>query len=129
MSADVEIAPGDDFAVFDKETIYLAENFDGARIGISTIKNKPLGDGEFWQKALAYHLDDFYKETETMIIPFGDKQVYGVLFTSKDREPFQYFVGVVVDKRKLHIVEIFSPAVDRPLFDRVFKAMEEGRLK
>jgi hypothetical protein len=129
LSASVTLDPGEDFALFDREDIYLSENWDGVKIRISTVDNDPLGDGLFWEKALFYHLKDFYQLGEKIETPFGEKMIYGVLWTSRDRDPFQYFVGVGVDKNDLHIVEIFSPKEDRTLIDRIFNAMKEGELK
>lgn len=124
----VTLEPGEDFAVFDKEKIYRAENWDGAQIRISTVENDPVGDGEFWKKALLFHLDDFYDTAVEMTIPFGETSVYGVLWTSRDRDPFQYFTGVSVDKKNLQLIEIFSPVSDAELFERIFESLEKGEL-
>ncbi|MBI9098182.1 MAG: DUF4349 domain-containing protein, partial [Spirochaetaceae bacterium] len=129
LSVSVELDPGEDFAVFDKEEAYLSESWNGAIIRVSTVENDPVGDGDFWKKALLYHLKEFYKKGEAIEAPFGDRIVYGVLWTSKDRDPFQYFVGVAVDGKDLHLVEIFSPSEDPDLMKRIFAAMKEGGLK
>jgi hypothetical protein len=129
LKAKLSFKPGEDFAVFDKEKIYTADNWDGAKIRISTVENDPVGDGEFWQKALLFHLKDFYKSGEEIVTNFGTSTVSGVLWTSKDINPFQYFTGVFVQGKELHIIEIFSPEVDEDLFIRLFKAMNDGELK
>jgi len=128
LEAGITLEPGDDFAVFNKEKIYRAENWDGAQIRISTVENDPVGDGEFWKKALLFHLDDFYDFGIEMVFPFGEESIYGVLWTSRDREPFQYFTGVAVDKKKLHLIEVFSPVSNSGLFDRLYEAMKAGEL-
>ncbi|MCP4297515.1 MAG: hypothetical protein GY786_18105, partial [Proteobacteria bacterium] len=73
--------------------------------------------------------NDFYDNGREMEIPFGESTVYGVQWTSRDRDPFQYFAGVAVDQKQLHLVEIFSPRKDDKLFEYIFKAMKEGELK
>ncbi len=129
LKAKVAIDPGENFAVFDKEDIYAAENWDGAKIRISTVINDPVGDGEFWKKALLFHLKDYYVSGEVIETSFGTETVYGVLWTSRDSAAFQYYTGVVVDKKQLHLVEIFSPLENRDLFEGIFQAMKEGELK
>ena len=73
-------------------------------IGGSTA-NIPLGDGEFWQKALLYHLGPRYRSAEGL-----EKGAFrGVLFTSKDAKPYSYLVAVRVQGRLLHVFEAFFP--------------------
>jgi hypothetical protein len=100
--------PGDDFAVFDREAYYRAESAEGTRIRIASRANFPAGDAEFWQKALAHHLSPYYRAAETLNLG----PVRAVLFSSKDREPYSYLVGVVTapkEVRTLVVVEIFFP--------------------
>jgi hypothetical protein len=116
------------FAVFTKESVFTAESSDGVMVFISTLDNSPRGDNEFWQKALIHHLSPFYKTAMPREIKIGKTKVLGVEFLSKDREPFKYFVGVSVDRRKLHVVEIFSPSGDED-FSSLYDAFAEGELK
>lgn len=106
-----------DFAVFEKEDYFRAENPAGVRVRMGTVKNDPAGDETFWRDALAYHLSPFYAGTE--IPDAGTDEFEGVLFTSKDREPYYYLVGVYVDGRKVHVAEVFFP--DRDAFDKNFE--------
>ena len=124
----VSLDLGMDFAVFSKDSVFMAEDSDGMQILISTVPNNPLGDGEFWQRALVYHLSPFYAKVDEMNLSFGDKELLGVELVSKDRKPFKYFIGVVADGRKLHVVEIFSPN-DEEKFKPLYKLFAEGELK
>ena len=100
----------EEFAVFTAETAFRAESAEGTRVRIGAARNHPLGDTEFWGKALAYHLGPYYKRAEQMDLgPFK-----AVLFTSKDPQPFSYLVAVSAEKegkvlRDLLILEIFFP--------------------
>ena len=67
--------------------------------------NQPEGDSEFWQKALHYHLGKYYRRAEVLEL----NQLRAVLFTSKDRKPFHYLVGVIADRKYINVVEVFFP--------------------
>ena len=104
----IDFTPGDDFAVFDRESYYRAESAEGTRLRIGSTANRPQGDAVFWQKALAYHLSPYYRTSELLTLG----AVQAVLFDSKDREPYGYLVGVVPapkEERSLVVVEIFFP--------------------
>jgi len=115
---------GDAFAVFEKETRYRAESPEGTRVRVGATPNQPLGDGDFWQKALDYHLKPFYRKTE--ILELGIFKA--VLFTSKDREPFFYLVGLTraEDRKELIILEVFFP--DQSALDLRFEGLK-GSIK
>jgi len=108
LSKKVSFELPDDFAVFEKEDAVRAESADGTRVRIGTVPNLPDGDSLFWRKAVGYHLEQFYKKSEALSV--GSAEC--VLFTSKDREPFYYLVGVVAEKRKLLVIEAFFPSED-----------------
>ena len=72
---------------------------------MGSVKNEPRGDAVFWQSALDYHLSPFYRKVE--LVEWGG--VPGVLLTSKDREPYTYYVGVITRGRRLTVVEAFFP--------------------
>ncbi len=128
MRAKVKLDLGSEWAVFSKDTIYMAENGNRDHLSISTIKNAPHGDGVFWSQALMHHLSPYYAAVEELEIEFGSRTVRGVELVSKDRTPFRYFVGVVPDGRFLHVIEIFSPD-SAGGFDSLYQAMKEGELK
>mgnify|MGYP006302233675 CR=1 FL=1 len=107
------------FAVFEKESYFSAENPAGVRVRMGTVVNDPVGDETFWQDALEYHLGPFYAETEE--IATGTEEFKAVLFTGKDREPYYYLVGVYVDGKKIHVAELFFP--DRSTFDDSFEPL------
>jgi len=124
----VSLDLGLSFAVFTKDSVYMAEDSDGTQVLISTVPNRPQGDSQFWQRALAFHLGPFYAELTEKKLSFGDQDLLGVELISKDREPFKYFVGVVADGRDLQIVEIFSPD-DSLDFSSFYQSFSEGDLK
>ena len=128
LQANVELNPGADWAVFSKESVYMAENSSQGQLYISTIPNSPKGNGDFWQKALLHHLSPYYAQIDGKTVLFGETEVYGVEMISKDQWPFRYFVGIIPDGRKLHIVEIFSPDGGEG-FEEIFEALAEGRIR
>jgi len=93
------------FAVFSKEDAFRAESAEGVRVRLGTVQNVPSGDSLFWQRALAYHLDPFYARAEKRTL--GSTEC--VLFTSKDREPFYYLVGVLAAGKHIFVAEAFFP--------------------
>ncbi|UCB46178.1 MAG: DUF4349 domain-containing protein [Spirochaetota bacterium] len=97
--------PGD-YAHFKKEEIFRAEGPDGTRVRCGTVRNDPKGDTVFWQGAVAYHLEPFYKETS--ILSAGN--VRYVLLTSKGSEPFYYLVGVEVNRKTIYVIEVLFPS-------------------
>lgn len=107
---------GEDFAVLEKRRSYRAESSDGTRLRIGSTKNEPRGDEEFWQQALLYHLKAYYKTAN----PLEIGSLRGVLFTSKDRNPYAYLVAVRIRGGRLYVLEVFFPdleARDRHLDD------------
>jgi len=124
----VNVDPGEDFALFSKEDFYVAEDAYGTTLTISTVKNSPRGDSVFWQKALHHHLKDYYASATFKNLQFGDKEMKGIEFTSKDSKPFHYFVGLIVDNKKIHIIEIFSPDKERD-FSPLYRALKEGECR
>jgi len=124
----VSLDPGSDFAVFSRDSVYMAEDSNGTQIVVSTVPNSPRGDAMFWQRALVYHLGPFYAELTEKALSFGDRELLGVELVSKDRKPFKYFVGVIADGRNLYVVEIFSPK-ERRKFGSLYQAFAEGELR
>jgi hypothetical protein len=61
-------------------------------------------------------------------LKFGRKRMLGVEFLSKDRVPFRYFVGLVAERRKIHVVEIFSQDGTKD-FTPLYKAFEKGECR
>ncbi len=105
----VSLSLPDSFAVFEKGDYFSAENTRGVRIRVSSGKNNPIGDGPFWQEALAFHLAPYYKNMEKVNIEGSEKDLRGVLLTSKDRKPFFYLVAVRVEEKDLYVAEVFFP--------------------
>ncbi|MBN2738289.1 MAG: DUF4349 domain-containing protein [Spirochaetales bacterium] len=94
-----------DFAVFDEQEYFHAETAQGTVVRAGTVKNFPKGDKGFWVEALYYHLGPYYSKAERQELgKFG-----GVLFSSKDREPFYYLVALRVFDKKLQVVEVLMP--------------------
>jgi len=128
LRAKVVVDFGESFAVFSKDAFFLAENPEGLQIIMSTVDNTPRGDNAFWQRALAFHLESFYASLDERSVDFGELSCDGVELVSKDREPYRYFVGIIADGRRLHIVEIFSPNDDVD-FQPLYRALSEGVIR
>jgi len=128
LKAKISLNVGDDFAVFDKESVFIAEDARGTSITVSSARNSPRGDAAFWQKALLFHLSDYYAEAVSRNMAFGDKEMAGVEFVSKDRKAFRYFAGVVASGRYLHIIEIFSPDMKTD-FSVLYDLFKEGECR
>lgn len=124
----LELDPGPSFAVFSDASIYRAENPQGVILRMSTLENEPQGDSAFWQKALEFHLSDYYAETVPLELSVGESTLMGVNFLSKDREPYRYTLAVLADGKNLQLLEIFQPD---PNWDssELLNALSEGRLK
>lgn len=103
-----ELPLGPEFAVFDRETSFRAETADGVRIRAGSIRNRPEGSAEFWQRALLYHLAPYYRSAEQKTIG----ELHGAVFTSKDQKPFTYFVGVLTRGTELYVAEVFFPSAE-----------------
>lgn len=124
----IEVPLDDSFAVFSGEKIFRAENPDGVRIRISRTPNSPQGDTKFWQEALNYHLSPLYSNTEKL--SFRDGEIMGVLFTSKDTNPFHYLVAQSAEKDFITVLEAFFPTSESLDGSKktVFSAFEEAVL-
>jgi hypothetical protein len=130
----VELDPGEEFAVFKpqfslikKAQYYRAESADGTRLRVSMTRNRPEGDSEFWQSALAHHLGVYYKEA----LPMELGGVRAVVLKSKDRTPFFYLVGIKQRRKYLYVIEVFYPnqaAYDNRR-DGIESAIKEFRVK
>ncbi len=125
----ISLSLGDDFAVFDDQALFRAEGAEGTRVRLGTVRNVPRGDGVFWQQALIHHLGPFYAESN----PVEAGEFYGALFTSKDRNPFLYFVAVLDrgDAEELAAFEAFFPdeaAYERRM-DSLTLALKDAEVK
>ena len=105
LDGKVNIKTGDEFAVFDKKRYFFAESSEGVRIHIASTKNRPMGDADFWQKAVEYHLARFYKKTQ--FLDLGSFKA--IEFKSKDADPFYYLVGMFVNGKTIFICEVLFP--------------------
>lgn len=112
LKGKISFDPGNRFAVFDGEEFFAAESADGVRIRITSKKNDPKGDEMFWQNALRYHLQSYYATAEHVNFPEEKSALRGILFLSRDREPFRYLVAVRAKGSKLFVVEVFYPNED-----------------
>ena len=102
----------EDFAVFEDGKRWLAEAAEGTRLKAGMVANEPRGDTEFWAAALAYHLADYYRSAER--VEYG--RFRGVLFESKDAQPFYYLAAVHAADDSIIVAEVFFP--DKEAFDR-----------
>jgi hypothetical protein len=101
----VKLQLGEEFAVLEERRAFRAESSGGTRVRIGSTRNSPRGDEVFWQRALLHHLQPFYRQAEALEAGL----VRGVLFTSKDRNPYAYLVAVQIKGGKLYVVEVFFP--------------------
>jgi hypothetical protein len=99
---------GESFAILEERRAFRAESSDGTRVRIGSTRNSPQGDEEFWQHALIHHLQPFYKQADAL----DAGALRGVLFTSKDRNPYVYLVAVLVKGGRVYVIEIFFPDVE-----------------
>ncbi len=102
----------EDYAVFEEGKRWLAEAAEGTRIKAGMAANEPRGDTEFWAAALAHHLADYYRSAER--VEYG--RFRGVLFESKDVQPFYYLAAVHAVEDSIIVAEAFFP--DKEAFDR-----------
>jgi hypothetical protein len=110
----------EEFAVLEERRAFRAESADGTRIRIGSTPNQPQGDEEFWQQALLHHLQPFYAEAEL----FEGGPLRGVLFTSKDRNPYAYLVAAHARGGQLYVLEVFFPDLEKQ--DRHVEAVREA---
>lgn len=99
---------------------FRAESFEGTRVRVGSTENKPKGDAVFWQEALSHHLSKYYRKSEKVNLG----ALRSVLFTSKDKEPFSYLVGVLQRDKRLVVVEVFFP--NRQALDERFSEMRSA---
>jgi hypothetical protein len=111
---------GEDFAILEERRVFRAESSDGTRVRIGSTRNQPHGDEEFWQQALIHHLQPFYKQAD----PLEAGSLKGVLFTSKDRNPYAYLVAVSVKGGRLYVIEVFFPDLEAK--ERHLKGIREA---
>ncbi|MGL1892387.1 MAG: DUF4349 domain-containing protein [Spirochaetaceae bacterium] len=128
IKAKLDFNPGTEYAVFSKDKIYRAESSLGTTITVSTVKNQPLGDNKFWHRALLHFISNYYSSAKSIESSIGDQKMLGIEFLSKDKEPFKYFVGIVVIKKEIHVIEIFSPKANTS-FSLLYIKFEEGKIR
>ncbi len=105
LAGRVSLPLGEEFAVLERRRSFRAESAEGTRVRVGSTRNEPAGDELFWQKALLHHLAPLYRSAEEL----EAKGLRGVLFTSKDRRPYSYLVGLRVVRGSLYVVEAFFP--------------------
>ncbi|MBN2049780.1 MAG: DUF4349 domain-containing protein [Spirochaetales bacterium] len=124
-----ELSLGEGFAVFSEDEVYRAEDPLGVRVRISGTVNQPVGDTAFWQEALAFHLSPLYAEAER--VELQDGAIKGVLFTSKDKDPFYFLVAQEVVGDRIVVIEVFFPdarALEK-MREPVFTALQGAVLR
>jgi hypothetical protein len=108
----LDLTVPDGFAAFSDREQISAEAADGTRLRVGGRENLPAGDAEFWADALAFHLAPFYSSVSRQ----SAGAFRGVLFESKDRDPYYYLVAVANRGDELLVAEAFFPdaaALDR----------------
>gem|GEM_PF-1244636 len=107
----IEIELPDTFAVFQEGRQIAASSATGVRFRAGGLDNEPAGDETFWQHALLHHLSPLYRDARAVETGSRDSGTYhaGVVFTSKDVQPYFFVVLVHVRNDELLIVEAFFP--------------------
>jgi hypothetical protein len=123
----VELDLGEDFAVFRKEDAFRAESANGVRVRAGTAANDPRGNDEFWQRALVFHLEPYYRSIEEL----EAGPLKGVLLGSKDADPFYYLVCVHTKGRRIYVVEAFFPGEPdlKTMREPVLQALGEMKIR
>lgn len=101
----IDFAAPDGFAVFESGKVFSAEAADGTRIRVGAVENEPLGTTEFWSSAVAFHLADFYRASQSL----EAGEFSGVIFESKDRPSYSYLVAVRAIDKQIIVAETFFP--------------------
>jgi hypothetical protein len=105
---DFSIRLPDDYALLETGKRVRAESAEGTRFRLGVVNNDPRGDTAFWRRALEFHLGGLYRDAEP--VETGDFE--GVIYTSKDIEPYQYLVAVRSRGSLVQVVEVFFPDRD-----------------
>jgi hypothetical protein len=94
------------FVLFDQDETYRAQSADTTILRAASIDNDPLGDAEFWARAVECELDGRAEE-----LVDGGTAGKMAFRTYRDRglTPRYYLVGVVTSGDKLFVVEAFFP--------------------
>jgi hypothetical protein len=105
---EIPVSLGDSFAVFEEGVWVRAEAADGTVVRAGAVSNNPAGSTEFWQSALLYHLAPFFRTAR----PEQAGEYRGVLFESRDTNPFYYLVLVQPVDEELIVAEAFFPTAE-----------------
>lgn len=97
----------DKYLIFKEEETYIARNPEGAFIRVGKTNNEPLGDGEFWQKALNRGIE--LKNYEILLSSKNDSLYYSV-FRFRAHNPESFLVALKVQEKKILVIEAFLPS-------------------
>ena len=108
----IELPP--EFAVVYSGRGVLAEAADGSRIAVGDMLNRPRGDAEFWQQALALHFASQFRD----VAEISAGRWRGVGLTLGDSTESQYWVLVRPSRNRLLVLEsVLDPALGDSLID------------
>ncbi len=103
----VNLSLPEKYLVFQEEETYIARNPEGAFIRVGKTDNEPLGDGEFWQKALSRGIE--LKNYE--IVSSSQKgSLYYSVFRFRGHHPESFLVALKVQEKEIFILEAFFPS-------------------
>jgi hypothetical protein len=116
------------FVLFDKDDVFRAQAADTTTIRAGRVDNEPLGDGDFWARAVQHEMEGRDEE----LIESGKAGSLNIrIFRNRDAPLRYYLVGVFAKKDKLYVVEVFSPnqAAYTRHKDDVKKALDSFRVE
>jgi len=94
------------FVLFDKDDVFRAQAADTTTLRAGRVDNEPLGDNDFWAKAVEHEMEG--RDEELVESGTAGSLAFRV-FRDRDVPCRYYLVGVVAKKDKLYVVEVFSP--------------------
>jgi hypothetical protein len=87
---------------------FIAESADGVVLWTAQLSNEPQGDATFWMDAIQRRLGPEFAVAEVSAV--GAWTVVRLVDVSD--EPYTYLVGLRVDGRDLHLVQVYFPSPD-----------------
>jgi hypothetical protein len=94
------------FVLFENEKGYTARAADTTVLRAGRVDNDPLGDGEFWGKALDFEMEG--RDEEILERGAVGAWVYRV-YRDKELQPRYYLVAVWTKSQDLWVLEVFFP--------------------
>ena len=125
---EITMAMPDDYVLFDKSDVWLAQAADSSLIRAGRVPNEPVGDNRFWSEAIHFEMGG---RDEQLVDQGKTKRLAYRLYQSPDVEPRFYLVAVSVFAENLYVLEAFFPNQEAFELHRqdVLKAVESFKVK